>query len=259
MNLLKNFLPYIVVERFKHYRDFERIGYSKIDSFLSILSLTKPLYLESTRLNLLPNNSLNKLNYVVDVGANEGLWSLGVLSLTQPKQLIVIEPSPELHPKLKTRLSPHPTVKLLNLAVGNQKGEIELYITGHSHNVSVLKPREEMNDFYGYGWETRDTVKVAVDSLDHILDELPEVSLLKIDVQGYEKNVLDGAIKTLKKTRFVILEVTFFSHYENDSLFSELHTIMTNAGFYLQNIKIPICKEGRSPWGDAIYINGNLT
>ena len=257
--VIKSLLPYGLVERVILYRDFHRLGFSRREALQSTLSSVKANFLRSTRLNLLPNNSLSQLQYIVDVGANEGIWSLGVLALCQPEQLVVIEPSPEMQSTLKSRLINYPCVNFLNVAASSEKGITDLYVTSHSHNSSILKPKEGMNEFYNHGWDIKEKVSVPVDSLDNILSDLPEISLLKIDVQGNEKFVLQGAKNILSKTRYVILEITFFSHYKGDTLFPDLHEMMTNSGFYLQNIMIPMCKDGRSLWGDAIYVANDLT
>jgi hypothetical protein len=105
---------------------------------------------------------------------------------------------------------------------------------------------------------TVNKVRVPLETLDNLLAEIPEISLLKIDVQGYEKFVLEGAQAILKKTHYLIIEVNFISHYEGDILFPELHELLSASGFFLQNLSEPHFGHrngGRITWLDAIYVS----
>lgn len=250
---IKHLLPYGLVQFVRSYREFVRFGFSELQAWRAALSPAKLEALKSTRLNLLPSGSLSGIEYVVDVGANEGIWSLGVLSVCQPKQLVVIEPSFQLQPILKSRLGHYPCVKILNVAAGNKKGFAEFHQATHSHSSSILKPKEEMNNFYGSGYDIEQKIHVPVETLDEILADIPEISILKIDVQGYESVVLEGSQEILKKTKYIIIEVNFYSHYQGDILFPELHNKIVDMGFYLSNLSLPFRSQNTCLWADAIY------
>ncbi len=259
--IIKNLLPYGVVNYLSPYFDLRLLGLSKWKALQLALLPQTAFHLRFTRLNLLPRNSFDSLEYIVDVGANRGIWSLGILSLLEPKKLIAIEPSPVVQSFLKSSLEGYPCVEILPIAVGKEEGTMELNITVHSSNTSILKPRNaQMNQLCGNNsWNVVEKVEVNVNSLDNLLADLPEISLLKIDVQGYEKFVLKGAEEILKKTKFVMLEVGFISHYEGDTLFAELNQRMSELGFSLVNLKV--CNPQNSQkitWGDGIYAANNL-
>ena len=80
-----------------------------------------------------------------------------------------------------------------------------------------------------------------------------EVTLLKLDVQGTELDVLAGATATLQRTRFVQLEVLFYSHYVGDALFQDLFDVMTDHGFDMMGLSPPLVREGRALWSDAFF------
>ena len=70
------------------------------------------------------------------------------------------------------------------------------------------------------------------------MDDFPslhirEPVLLKLDVQGYEKNALQGAKKILRHIDYIALEVSFVKLYENQPLFDELHEYLKTLGFEL--------------------------
>ncbi len=54
--------------------------------------------------------------------------------------------------------------------------------------------------------KTREGVTVPMMRLDDILADIPSIDVIKIDVEGYEKYVLEGAVETLKKTKALYIE-----------------------------------------------------
>ena len=81
------------------------------------------------------------------------------------------------------------------------------------------------------------TIEVDIFRLDDLISTLElnieQPTLLKLDVQGYEKNVLQGAEKTLESIDYIALEATFVQLYENQPLFEELHEILHMIDFEL--------------------------
>ena len=75
-------------------------------------------------------------------------------------------------------------------------------------------------------------------------------------MQGFERDVLDGARKSLLRTRAVMLEVLYVPYYEGHSQFGELHRQLTGiAPFRLYGVSAPSMDEARRPiWADAVYI-----
>ena len=71
--------------------------------------------------------------------------------------------------------------------------------------------------------------------MDEFKFEQPLIApiLLKLDVQGFEKNVLEGASVLLEKIDYLVLEVSFISMYEGEPLFDEMHTYLKEKGFKL--------------------------
>ncbi len=65
--------------------------------------------------------------------------------------------------------------------------------------------------------------------------------------------VLAGAEETLRKTQVVVMEVTFYPHYEGDASFDTLHRFMARNGFVLSNLSEPFKVGGVAMWSDAVY------
>jgi FkbM family methyltransferase len=86
------------------------------------------------------------------------------------------------------------------------------------------------------------------------------VSLLKVDTQGFEPEVLEGLGQRLSDIDVVVTELMFYDFYERSLSFSEIERFLLPAGFALYDIshisKNPM--NGRTDWVDVIYLNNRL-
>jgi FkbM family methyltransferase len=104
------------------------------------------------------------------------------------------------------------------------------------------------------------------------LDDIPEtagVDFLKVDVQGGEMMVFEGAVQRLKSALVVDVEVEFIPLYMNQPLFSDIDIFLRAFDFTLHQIqpiglmlKPPLANSGSVPtslhasWGEAVYVRG---
>lgn len=133
----------------------------------------------------------------VDVGANVGHYSL-LASGIRKCLSIAIEPVPTTYSKLKKQVELNnlsDKIKTLNIGVGS-----------HSSNLYFSTDKNTMNCIVDRNYKA--AVEIEVRNLDHICSG-QNVNLLKIDVEGYEKFVLQGCAETLKNPalKVVIIEV----------------------------------------------------
>jgi FkbM family methyltransferase len=189
---------------------------------------------------------------VLDVGANEGSFSAAILELAPAATIVAVEPAPGPRARLEARFGDRITI--VPKAMAAQSGSATLHITAHDHNSSLRAPRAEMvSTYHDIGWAVREDIEVPTTSLDDLVGDRA-VSVLKLDVQGGELAVLQGGRQALGKTSAVLIEVTFFSHYEGDATFGPLHDEMTRLGFVLTAMSEPgRTEDGRATWADACY------
>lgn len=141
---------------------------------------------------------LRKEDLFVDIGANVGSYTVlagGHVGAT----VVSIEPVPHTFDHLKNNIAINQIgdhVMAYNFALGNEKG-----------HVSFTSGLDTMNHVATES-ETQ-TIKVPVDTLDAILEDKQDPVLLKIDVEGFETNVLNGATNTLKNDHLkaIIIEL----------------------------------------------------
>ena len=256
--LLKYLLPFGAVEIMRNRRRLRELGRS-----LSPSDLWRSEWLvheaEITGLGLFPPGHWGQLRYVVDLGANEGQWAKAFLDLVSPEKLIMIEPNPAAFAVLQKKFGGRSNIELQNVAIGESNGVTILRVTRDSTGASVLPPREEMRELIGGNWAVESEVECPMRTLDTLVAVLPEISLLKIDVQGYEKEALSGAAQTLAKTKFLLIELNYMPQYEGGSWLGEIHELLTRRhGFVLVDATKPLCLNGRASMSDGLYVNEKL-
>jgi FkbM family methyltransferase len=208
-----------------------------------------------SRLHLLPADLDLRKGVVVDIGANEGSFTNGLLALVPDARVIAVEPAPEPLARLRARFADKPNVTVVGKAIAAEVGVAALHLTGHDHNSSLHVPREEMQTLYADpGWGVVRDIEVETASLDALVGPDETVSVIKLDVQGGELDVIQGAGATLERTQSVLMEVTFVSHYEGDADFQRLNQEMLDRGFALTGISEPgRTLKGELTWADACY------
>jgi FkbM family methyltransferase len=148
---------------------------------------------------------------------------------------------------------------IVTQGLGEQAGEATLFITKAKGWCSLLKPDEvairkiaTATCLAARPFEVRDSENITLATLDAISSSLPPIDFLQIDVQGYELPVLRGAVKTLESIGVVELEVRFYPIYENEPLFPEIHSFMSDHGFVL----CEMVEQGAREFGEK-YVEAN--
>jgi FkbM family methyltransferase len=256
--LLKFILPNGLVELVRNRRKLRNIG-RRLLPLEWFAADRLALKADLCGLTLFPPGYAGQLRIVVDVGANVGQWSGMLLDCITPEKLVIIEPLPDAFTALQKKFGRNRRVQLHNRAIGERESVERLKITRDTTGASLLQPREEMRAVIGSNWTITSEVDVKMTTLDRLLTNLPEVSLLKIDVQGYERAVLAGAKQTLARTKFVLIELNFMPQYDSGSWLGEVHEILTrDFGFFLANATAPQILNGRASVVDGLYVNPNL-
>ena len=143
--------------------------------------------------------------YVLDIGANCGLFSLLTQRRFPSTQIYAFEPSTQLQSILQHNLA-QKNIHIVQAVVSDVDDLVELYTNPQSQQTnSILQSSVEVFA------ETIEVEQVPAMRLDTFLHErgISQVDVIKIDVQGAEKLVLNGAEQSLQETKYLILEVTF--------------------------------------------------
>jgi len=215
MNILKKIIPF----RYKR----------KIKEQLGVPSLHRSLQ-NIKRLGFAPS-------FVVDIGAYEGHWTEDFLEVFPGTKILMLEAQTSKEEKLKK--------------IGDRFKNVHHYI--------ALLSAEDGKEFAFFENETASHVttdmmvaskKIKGESLDGILErkQLPFPDFLKLDVQGFELEVLKGGSKSLSYAEFCLLEVTLIN-LDNTPLLPETVRYMDENGYQVYDI----CQFMRRPFDNALY------
>jgi FkbM family methyltransferase len=255
---LKYLLPHGLIEVARHRRRLQELGreVSWRDCWRSDWLMHEAV---TSGLDLFPPGYWPKLKWVVDVGANVGQWSTMLLDLITPEKLVMIEPEPAAFAKLKSRFAGRANIELHQVAVGDRDGVTRFRITRDTTGASVLPPRLEMRELIGQNWTVESEIECPMKKLDTILAGFAEISLLKMDVQGFEEQVIAGAAEVLRRTKFLLIELNYMPQYEGGSWLGAIHETLTRQhSFFLANASKPLCLNGRASMCDGLYVNRDL-
>jgi len=140
---------------------------------------------------------------VVDVGANIGIYTRFFSKLTgESGRVHAFEPAPSNFKRLQENVGHMANVSLNHAAIGDRSGTIKLYV---SAELNVDHRTFDSGD-------GREEIDVPVVSLDDYFLTGQRVDLIKIDVQGYELSVLQGAKRVLKENRDVKVLMEFWPY-----------------------------------------------
>ena len=176
-----------------------------------------------------------RVDVVLDVGASEGNYGGKLRQSGYTGRIISFEPLSNSFERL-IAASRHDTAwRAVHTAIGDHDGEASINVSGRSTSSSLL-PMASSHIAAAPDSAYVNHEQISIKRLDSVLKDLirPEHRLyLKIDVQGYEANVLAGAPETLRRTRIVEVEVSMVPLYEGSVLYSEMIQRLDRLGFQL--------------------------
>lgn len=153
--------------------------------------------------------SLSKGNVFIDVGANEGFYTVYAARCVGPNgKVVAIEPSPREYTRLQRNVAINglSNVILVKSALGARQGSAVLHVADSEHN-----GQNTLGDFGHAGITAVEHLEVEITTLDSLLENLAlaRVDVIKMDVEGSELEVLKGAVVTLQRHRPTLLIEVF--------------------------------------------------
>lgn len=206
---------------------------------------------------------------LVDVGARGGIHSRWEL-IRESIRVLGFEPDLEECKRLNEKFGKNHTY--FPIALYDKSGTIELNVGQNPANSSIYLPNFPLWNRFpnSYEIEVIRSIRVNCDTLDNILktNDLQDVDFLKIDTQGSELQILQGASEILQKSIFgVDIEVEFSQLYENQPLFADVDIYLRDLGFSLFDINLARLKrkkynnvysKGQVLWAHALYFKDFL-
>ena len=182
--------------------------------------------------------------FILDIGAYKGEWSTMVRPIFPKAEVLMLEAQEERIPDLEATK---------NLLGGTIDYRISLLGAEYRDEVVFNKyPNAPTGNSVLAGWKNGNKfqVKCKMRTVDDILSEAGKSSpdLIKLDVQGYEIEVLKGARNSMKTAGAILMEVSLIDMYESNPLLHDVTEFMNQAGF----IAYDFCSLMRRPLDKAL-------
>jgi len=224
--------------------------------------------LDVVRVNQSPHYTLLGLKHlpiktVIDVGANQGQFAVQISKVFPDAELYCFEPLAEPFAELqrwaKTQRQQQ-RVKVFNVALGEKEEERTMFLhTTHSPSSSLLQSTDVCSELYPQT-QAQASVTIKLMTLDGVLGGAmlkPDV-LIKLDTQGYEKQVIIGGSETFRRAAACIIEVNLFRLYEDQPSFVELVSLLDQYGYrYAGNLEQTYDKQGKVVYVDAVFLKSS--
>jgi len=154
---------------------------------------------------------------VLDVGANTGQFAESLIDFGYKGAIVSFEPIDTVRKQLKKRTDSYENWSIADkMAIGNHDGEIEINVSDETvfSSIKTIKP-EYVKQVSAAKTTRKEQVPIAkLDSLKDRYYSDSDVLFLKIDTQGFEKEVLEGATELLKQLKGVMVEIPLVSDKE---------------------------------------------
>jgi FkbM family methyltransferase len=173
---------------------------------------------------------------VLDAGANKGQFALAVRGSQPHASIIAFEPLPA-PATVFERVSPAGTAKLFRVALGSTDETAAIHVSRRADSSSLLSIGKAQVAAFP-GTEAVGTEAIAVVRLDSLASslDLRRPVLLKIDVQGFELEVLKGARETLRRIDDVYVELSYRPLYDRQPLAHDVIDWLKQHGFVLAGV-----------------------
>lgn len=182
---------------------------------------------------------------ILEIGAHDGGTSSRFLKIFPTAKIFCFEPDDRAIKKFVTRIGKDKRVSLNQLAISNFDGELDFYcsyglpsndpsIDPHNYpkgwdcSSSIKKPKKVLID---HPWcKFKEPIKIKSQKLDTWMDKqkIEIIDFIWADVQGAEKDLIEGATKTLKNVKYFYTEFANSEQYEGQKNLKEIKKLLPN-------------------------------
>lgn len=179
------------------------------------------------------------IDVVLDVGAYSGQYARSLRRNGYAGRIVSFEPMTAAFRRLQAHTRADPAWEAVHLGLGERASEATIHVAQNPQCSSLLSPLPR--------YLKADGSAAFVDSEDVLLKPLDAVfrqhvregerAFLKLDVQGYERHVLDGAGRSLPHLTGVQLELSLVPLYDGGPVFQEMLAYLAERGYTLMSIE----------------------
>ena len=199
---------------------------------------------------------------IFDVGAHVGNTAAAYLKVFPHAEIYCFEPYLTSYKLLESKFKRVDNVITINEALSSEISEKTMFVNKSNDTNSFLEFSGNANEIWQNNnqFQTNEKCKVACNTLDNFCasKRIEQIDLLKIDCQGSEKFVLEGARKLLSYTKLVYIETNFVEVYKNCTKPSEIFSIIESHGLEFFNLFDSVNRSGQIIQSDMLFVSSNF-
>lgn len=177
---------------------------------------------------------------IIEAGAHVGIDTVEMAKLWPKGTIYAFEPVADIFKKLRENTKACKNVKCFELALSNRSETADIFVSSGDSDgsSSLLKPKEHLLVHPSVVFSK--TLKVKTITLDEWAEQnqIRQVDLLWLDLQGMELNVLNAGVNILKTAKAILTEVSLVENYSTGALYQEMKDWLTTKGFKVQREEI---------------------
>jgi FkbM family methyltransferase len=191
---------------------------------------------------------------ILDVGANRGQFALACRMIKPGTPIVSFEPIPSEVATFRRIHDRDPNVRLFECALGDADGVAVLHLSGRKDSSSLLPIGELQKQMFPQTLEvgTRNAEVKALNSIPCTWQNYSK-ALLKLDVQGYELNVLRGGTRALSHFAYIYAECSEKPLYDGQALRPEVEAFLESYGFEVIGRFNPAYMDGHLIQADYLF------
>ena len=177
----------------------------------------------------------NKNDMVIDCGANVGDLFLYLKDKINHSNFFAVEPSSL---EFKALVHNTPNAKNLNIALADKDGESDFFVSIRKADSSLIEPKR---------FTEKITVKTT--TIDYLFKnfDLTNIKLLKLEAEGFEPEILEGAKNSIKYINYVAIDGGYERGIKQEETFTKLTNRLIENGFSIIFVNFK--------FGRALFIN----
>lgn len=173
---------------------------------------------------------------IIDVGGNIGCWSEYVLSITEPSNLYIFEPENKNIEILNHKFKNNENIKVIGKGLGDVF-TVKTYYDMVSENSDIrgLGGFIKRGVYSGLSYNTFD---LEITTLDSFIDNNINIDFIKIDVEGFEFNVIKGMSNMLESSKFKFIQFEYGGTYLDANIkLNDVIQYLNNYGYFVYDLK----------------------
>lgn len=179
------------------------------------------------------------IDKIIDIGAHKGEFLEKMLKIEKINSFYAFEPQKNIFNNLSKKFSQNQKINLFNYAVDKEISKKKLKINKLSMTSSLAEINEKslylkLKNFMTFSKKNfEEEYEIQTNTVDEIFRNIDlQKTLLKIDVEGFELNVIKGSQMKLKEIPFILIENQFGNHYKNND-FNVIKDLLLKQNFVI--------------------------